>query len=358
MASFLQLHILTSYPPSNLNRDDMGSPKSAIVGGTNRIRISSQSLKRAWRTSDTFAHAVATANGIRTKELGSQKIYPKLLELGVDEKLALKVAISIAGVFGKNKSDKKDPKVALNIEQITYISPEELAAIDALIAQVAEKKEEPSTKDLELFRKNTSATDLALFGRMLASKPEFNVEAAAQVAHAFTVHSVKAEDDFFTAVDDLSSGKEDAGASHLGEREFAAGLYYLYICINADLLRENLTVAGDTAQANDYAQRALRGLTEAALTIAPTGMQNSFASRARASFALAEIGSAQPRSLSVAFLKAIKGEDVLEQAITALSTLKTNMDEVYGSCAEKRYTLNVAKPEGNLNGFLTFTEGA
>jgi CRISPR system Cascade subunit CasC len=357
MASFLQLHILTSYPPSNLNRDDMGSPKSAIVGGTNRTRIASQSLKRAWRTSDVFAHAVA-AKGIRTKELGSQIVYPKLLAAGVDEKLALKVATSIAGVFGKNKSDKKDAKDALNIEQIAFISPEELAAIDALIDKVAEEKAEPSAKELELLRKSTSAADLALFGRMLASKPEFNIEAAAQVAHAFTVHAAQAQDDFFTAVDDLSSGREDAGASHLGEREFSAGLYYVYICINADLLRENLTVAGDANVAQELSRRAMRGLTEAALTIAPRGMQNSFASRARASYALAEIGSAQPRSLSVAFLKAIKGEDFLQQAITALTTIQTNMDTVYGSCADKRYTLDTTKPEGSLQDILTFVEGA
>lgn len=357
MASFLQLHLLTSYPPSNLNRDDMGSPKSAIVGGTNRIRISSQSLKRAWRVSDVFA-ATVSASGKRTKELGSQIVLPKLLAAGVEEKLALKTATSIAGVFGKNKSDKKDPKVALDIEQIAFISPEELAAIDALIARVTATKEEPSAKELELFRKTTTAADLALFGRMLASKPEFNVEAAAQVAHAFTVHAAQAQDDFFTAVDDLASGKDDAGASHLGEREFAAGLYYLYICINVDLLRENLAVAADSAQTADIAKRALRGLTEAAVSIAPTGMQNSFASRARASFVLAEIGSEQPRSLSVAFLKAVKGDDILGQAITSLTTIQSNMDTVYGACADRRYTLDTTKPEGTLKDLLTFVEGA
>jgi CRISPR system Cascade subunit CasC len=357
MASFLQLHILTSYPPSNLNRDDMGSPKSAIVGGTNRIRISSQSLKRAWRTSDVFAHAVA-ASGIRTKELGSAIVFPKLLAAGVSEKDAITFGAEIAKVFGKNKSDKKDPKVSLNIEQIAFVSPEELAAIDALIARIGETKEAPSAKELELLRKTTSAADVALFGRMLASKPDFNIEAAAQVAHAFTVHNALAQDDFFTAVDDLTIGRDESGASHLGEREFAAGLYYLYICINADLLRSNLTVASNAEQATELAKKAMRGLTEAAATIAPNGMQNSFASRARASYILAEIGSEQPRSLSVAFLKAVKDTDMLGQSIIALTSIQTNMDTVYGNCAEKRYTLDTTKPIGTIKELLTFVEGA
>jgi CRISPR system Cascade subunit CasC len=354
MSIFIQLHILTSYPPSNLNRDDMGSPKSAIIGGTNRIRISSQSLKRAWRKSDVFASYATT--GLRTKEIGVQT-YDKLISAGVKEKLATDVAINIAKAFGKNKTDKKDSKAGLVIEQIAFISPEEQNAIDELVAKVAISGEEPTANELKLLRKTTKAADLAMFGRMLASSPENNIEASVQVAHAFTVHTVKAEDDFFTAVDDISKEGDDAGASHLGEREFAAGLYYLYICINTTLLKENLTIDGDTQQAEEYAKRALRGLTEAAISIAPSGMQNSFASRARASYVLAEKGNQQPRSLSVAFLKAIKGDDILTQAIQNLEEVRDNMDKVYGELADSSYTINTTKPEGKINDLLSFVEG-
>lgn len=355
MSTFIQLHILTSYPPSNLNRDDMGSPKSAIIGGTNRIRISSQSLKRAWRASDVFASS--SSMGIRTKELGKNIVYPKLLQAGVDEKLALKVAMSISGVFGKNKTDKKDAKAGLVNEQIAFVSPEEISAIDELIAKVASTNEEPSSKDLQILRAKTTAADLAMFGRMLASSADNNVEASVQVAHAFTVHSVKAEDDFFTAVDDLSNEGDDAGASHLGQREFAAGLYYLYICINTTLLKENLTIDGNTQQAEEYAKRALRGLTEAAISVAPTGMQNSFASRARASYVLAEKGEQQPRSLSVAFLKAIKGDDILKSAIDSLETTRKKMNEVYGELSSSNCILNTLEPKDTINDLLTFVEG-
>ena len=71
--------------------------------------------------------------------------------------------------------------------------------------------------------------------------PCFNTEAAAQVAHAISVHSITVEDDYFTAVDDLNRAEDGAGAAHLGETEFAAGLFYLYLCIDKELLIGNLS---------------------------------------------------------------------------------------------------------------------
>jgi CRISPR system Cascade subunit CasC len=139
-----------------------------------------------------------------------------------------------------------------------------------------------------------------MFGRMLAAAPAYNKEAAVQVAHAVTVHEVAVEDDYFTAVDDLNNGEEDQGAGHLGETEFAAGVFYLYVCIDRYLLKENL--ADD-----QLADRAIAALIEASAKIAPTGKQNSFASRAYASYIMAEKGDQQPRSLSIAFLKPVRG---------------------------------------------------
>jgi CRISPR system Cascade subunit CasC len=189
-----------------------------------------------------------------------------------------------------------------------------------------------------------------MFGRMLAEAPKYNTDAAVQVAHAITVHEVAVEDDYFTAVDDLNKREVDAGAGHIGETEFAAGLFYLYVCINRDLLEKNLE--GDTTLAN----KTLSALVEAAAKVAPTGKQNSFASRAWASYMLAEKGTQQPRSLSVAFLKPIAGNDMLSGAIEALCTTRKHMDDVYGACADDHKTFNTLTGKGTLDEILKFVE--
>jgi CRISPR system Cascade subunit CasC len=238
----------------------------------------------------------------------------------------------------------------LAIKQLAHISPEERAAIDTLVTALAERGSEPAEAELQLLREKHTAADIALFGRMLADSPRYNMEAAAQVAHAISVHKVAIEDDFFTAVDDLNRGLEDVGAGHMGETEFAAGLFYLYLCIDKGLLVENLN--GDT----DLANRALAALVEAAATVSPTGKQNSFGSRARASFILAERGAQQPRSLSVAFLKPVNGyqDGMLANAIAALAKTREDLDQVYGACAEARVVMDATRPEGSLQAILDF----
>ncbi len=345
MHRFVQLHLLTSYPPSNLNRDDLGRPKTAVMGGAPRLRISSQSLKRAWRKSELFGTALDGHLGTRTKELG-RKVTEELLVRGVKEKQAREWARKIAEVFGKLKEGKDNGKAdALEIGQLAHVSPPEWEAVMALAAALAERGSAPEDEELALLRKETRAADIALFGRMLADEPRFNVEAAAQVAHAISVHRVEVEDDFFTAVDDLNSGEEDVGAGHMGETEFAAGLFYLYACVDTELLRNNL---GDDA----LAERTLRALIECAATISPTGKQNSFASRARASYALCETGDQQPRSLSVAFLKPVEGRDLLDTAIGRLKETVERMDAVYGACAAQRFEFDVSAGTGSLQGLL------
>ncbi|MGI5862486.1 MAG: type I-E CRISPR-associated protein Cas7/Cse4/CasC [Myxococcales bacterium] len=357
MSDFLQLHFLTSYPPANLNRDDLGRPKTAMVGGTQRLRVSSQSLKRAWRTCDLLQMKLEGSLGTRTKDLGNL-VYDKLLEKKVDSARADEVAKKVAAVFGKLKAPKqagkkKGAEVASSgeerqIEQLAHISTGELAGIQALIARVA-KGEEPKDEDYAKLLTNGHGTvDIALFGRMLAADPSKNVEAAAQVAHAFSVHKVTVEDDYFTAVDDLNKGEEDVGAGHIGTNEFGAGLFYEYVCIDRELLRENLD--GD----KELAERTLRALVEACLKVGPTGKQNSFASRAFASYALAEKGAEQPRSLAVAFLKAAEGRDLLEAAIGELESTREKMDKVYGPCAEAVYRLDAKSGQGSLAELLDF----
>jgi len=350
MSRFIQLHVLTSYPPSNLNRDDLGRPKNAIVGGVSRLRVSSQSLKRAWRTSDLFKSALDGHVGVRTKEMGEQ-VFGKLRAKGVSEKDAREWAKKISGCFGKLKSDKKtENNEDLHIEQLAHFGPEEQQAINALIEELAKSKAAPTEEQLNLLRAPHAAVDIALFGRMLASRPDFNVEAAAQVAHAITVHKAGVEGDYYTAVDDLKPREEEVGAGHIGETGFGAGVYYLYICINRELMDKNL--GGDSALRN----RALEALMHAVAKVSPTGKQNSFASRAYASYVLAEKGNQQPRSLALAFVKPVNAADQLDQAIRVLTNKRDNLDKVYGACAADRKALNAETGEGSLDELIAFVQ--
>jgi len=346
------------------------------MGGKNRLRVSSQSLKRAWRTSEIFEKTLDGHIGTRTRRLGKEKI---ISELPKDNPVSEVWAKDILAVYGE-----PDDEPGM-LKQLVFVSPAEekvlkeflqevkdalsnnntggaaIQEIRSLQAKRSEKTKAEDKKkitnqivgklrDLLLIAKITSAFDIAMFGRMLASSPTHNIEAAVQVAHAITVHEVAVEDDYFTAVDDLNRGKEEMGAAHIGETEFAAGVFYLYACINRDLLLENL--GGDT----ELADKAIAALMEASAKVSPSGKQSSFASRACASYILAEKGNQQPRSLSVAFLKPVKGENILTTAISELEKRRDNFDKVYGPCYDDFKTLNAETGEGSLTEIINFVK--
>ncbi|WP_407356499.1 type I-E CRISPR-associated protein Cas7/Cse4/CasC [Methanolobus sp. WCC5] len=379
MTKFVQIHTLVSYPPSNLNRDDLGRPKTAVMGGTQRLRVSSQSLKRAWRTSDLFMQSFCDNFGIRTKEMGAY-LYKaltsgvKLIDLinGNDDAKEVNPKVPedttkewveyIAGSFGKVEDVN-----TLKTEQIVSFYPEEILAIDEIVTKISKKDEsleevlsllrKEKTKDakkrnynnvLGLLLEKQKAVDIAMFGRMLAANPKFNTEAAVQVSHAITVNEVAVEDDYFTAVDDLNRGEENLGSAHLGETEFASGLFYTYVCVDCELLENNL------GQDKELANKALRALVEAMAKVSPTGKQNSFASRAYASYMMIEKGKQQPRSLSVSYLEPVKGKSMLKSAIDALRQTNQNMEKVYGKCCEDRKDMNAYTGEGSLDEMLDF----
>ncbi|OGT02740.1 MAG: type I-E CRISPR-associated protein Cas7/Cse4/CasC [Gallionellales bacterium RBG_16_57_15] len=386
MSRFVQIHLLVSYPPSNLNRDDTGRPKTAIIGDANRLRISSQSLKRAWRTSDELIkHLPGSFEkmiGKRTKKIGLEWIHAGLVDNGVNDEVARKWSRDIIRAYGAPEGDKDDgSEKALQSGQLVHISPAEQEKLIAFIKDVAlylkqgakneavesaekailardkasDKKKANGTlaralADL-LLVKDSTAVDIALFGRMLASVPAYGFEAAVQVAHAITVHKVAVEDDYFSAVDDLNRGEEDVGAAHIGEAGFGAGVFYLYLCINRELLLENL---GDDAS---LTAKTLEALVHAATKVSPTGKQNSFASRAYAAYALAEKGDQQPRSLAQAFLKPVTGGDMLARAISEMKKRYENFDKVYGACADSRYQFNVETGEGSVDELVKFVTG-
>jgi CRISPR system Cascade subunit CasC len=213
MNRFLQLHLLTVYPPANLNRDDTGRPKTALFGGAPRLRVSSQSLKRAWRTSDVFATKLEGHLGKRTQRFG-QEIESHLQSHGAVPEDARRIAREVADLFGKIKPEKdKNPTY---LEQLAFVSPSERQAALKLAERLA-AGETIELKPETVLRPVDGAVDIAMFGRMLADDPDFNREAAVQVAHAITTHRVVVEDDYYTAVDDLKRPAEDAGAGFVGE---------------------------------------------------------------------------------------------------------------------------------------------
>ena len=326
MADFLQLHLLTAYGPSNLNRDDTGRPKSAVFGGAQRLRLSSQSLKRAWRESDVFQAKLDGYLAIRTQRLGKD-VYDHLIKSEMDEAEALAAARTIAGTFGKIRKEAGENPAF--IEQLAFVSPEERAAAFTLADRALEGETiEPKADDL--LRKTDTAADIAMFGRMLADAPKFNREAAVQVAHAITTHRAVAEDDYYIAIDDLKSRDEaeDAGAGFIGVQEFGAGVFYLYICVDRELLLRNLNDTPSVREAS------LAALVETATTVGPRGKQASFASRARALYSLGEKGAAQPRSLAAAFLKPVSGEDQGTLSIKAMEDFRDRLDTAYGPCVD------------------------
>lgn len=406
MTQFIQLHLLVSYPPANLNRDDLGRPKTAKMGGVDRLRVSSQSLKRAWRTSAKFQELVASGeepltpvaeatssvflavpparrNAVRTRVLSEALIHPRLLRAGCEEGASNEWTQLFAVALGESTLSREGSEEASEKSTLIYLSDFEVAAIiglaDALpaflngrqtgkgdVLQSLKKyfdaaknssgeKRKGAVKKLsetlfsEIHMTNETAADLAMFGRMVAINPAANVEAAVQVAHAISVHASAVEDDYFTAVDDLNK----AGAGHVNEAGFAAAVFYEYLCIDRNQLLKNL--GGDEA----LVQRTLRALTDTALTVGPSGKQNSFASRAYVHYALAEKGPQQPRSLVLAFLKPVddKKAGYGEAATKALAELRANMDKVYGDCADATAEFDVLAGTGSKAALVDFVAG-
>jgi CRISPR system Cascade subunit CasC len=395
MTTFLQLHLLTAYPASNLNRDDTGRPKTVDFGGVQRLRVSSQSLKRAWRTSSVFTSALRHHMGTRTQNLGLQ-LFDRLLQSNIERSKAATIARYVAFAFARMTS--KEGKNPLTSSQLVFISPSEYARAFDVVMKLANDElsipkewasflasgasgdededgdgdgdtEEKTSKKTKVGKKPKkhplatslletadSAADIGMFGRMLADDPTYNRDAAVQVAHAMTTHGGTTEDDYYVAVDDLKDpgDREDAGTSFIGVQEFGSGVFYVYVCIDTDLLTSNL--AGDRALARD----AVAALVESAATVAPRGKQASFASRSRASYLLVERGAQQPRTLAGAFLRPVTGSeaggDLLRASRDRLVRLRDNMDAAYAACADARSEMFVTDSEvqGSLADVLQF----
>ena len=342
MTDFIQLHILTGYPASNLNRDDLGRPKSMTFGGANRLRVSSQCLKRTARTARPEPVAIRTkAIGEALKIAFSDNFGAKADD--VAERLAEAVAGAIDAKAKKGKDDGTPGKL-LN-STLAFYSKAEFDGLVQLAGSVTpdsnlgaaltiKKPTKASAKIIaeavnETMDNVTRSADVAMFGRMFAANPKRNVDAAVQVAHAFTVHEAHVEDDFFTAVDDEKDANDSRGGGHMGDAGFGSGVFYLYVCINRTELVKNLAELGDDAEST--ADEGIANLITALTTYSPSGKQNAFASRARALHVIAERGPWQPRSLAMAFIDPVTtDEGHVIGAISRMWSTRGRLNSTYG----------------------------
>ncbi|MBC7255205.1 MAG: type I-E CRISPR-associated protein Cas7/Cse4/CasC [Chloroflexi bacterium] len=293
---YVEIHLLQSFVPSNLNRDDTGSPKDCEFGGVRRARISSQCLKRAIRTHPAFAEATRVPLGTRTKRM-IKLVRDRLVAASKPQDRAEK----IAAAFAEKYASKLDPKTIgpdkeTQTAVLLYLAPSEIEAIaQALLAKwddlasldeksLGELMADIARPLIRARREVTSAPDIALFGRMLAEKPELNLDAACQVAHAISTHRVTMEMDFYTAVDDLvEEAAEETGAGMMGVLGYDSACYYRYARIDWKQLVKNLD--GDA----ELALRAVDGFLRATLYAVPSGKQNSHAAFNPPSLALAVV---------------------------------------------------------------------
>lgn len=344
---FLQFHLLTSYPAALLNRDDVGFAKRIVFGDVTRTRISSQCLKRHWRShqGEHGIQALGEPMSVRSRRTFERMVYGPLVEEGVAEDVASAVTkVLLEEVVGK-ASDKP-----LQTSQVTVVGRPEVEYLLGLARDVCNEADgsakgaqqaakEAVKKDVKKnlrALKRAAGLDAAMFGRMVTGDILARGDAAVHVAHALTVHGEEAEADYFSAVDDLlgDGANEERGSGHIGTVELTSGLYYQYVVVDVPLLVSNLE--GCEAVHWQNADRELGGavverLVHTMSTVTPGAKLGSTAPHARALLVLAEVGEAQPRSLANAFLKPVRaGGDLLGNALQKLSSHAKGLDEMYG----------------------------
>lgn len=306
--TIVDIHVLQTVPPSNLNRDDTGSPKSAIYGGIRRSRVSSQAWKRAIRKD--FATALDPASlGVRTLRL-VEMIAEQITTSGPDlTDKALELASGVLNVAGlKTKASKKKGSPD-ETEALAFLSNVQIEALAQYSVETERAGAKPEARIAKSLADSGHSIDIALFGRMVASSPDLNVDAAVQVAHALSVHPVENEFDYFTAVDDRKSGDESVGAGMIGVVEFNSATLYRYATIDVDRLYESL---GDAAAAAHAVSAFLRSM----ISSMPSGKQNTFANRTLPDAVLVTLRDDQPVSFVGAFEEAVRSDNGCVQKAT------------------------------------------
>ena len=307
-ANFLQIHSLHGYSAVLLNRDDSGLAKRMTYGDAIRTRISSQCLKRHWRVADG-PHALRAIDGataaVRSRETVTRRVIGPLTDAGHDPKAvtAIEAAFQRA-VYGSDKGETSRQPLLLGEPEVAHLAKlaQEIADAhgnDAQAAEQAAKDWEKSAKaNMKALRDGVrlpGGIEAALFGRMVTSDVEANIDAPVHVAHAFTVHQEESESDYFTVVDDLQRVEDEPGADHIGETELTSGLFYGYVVVDRRMLLDNL------GQDADLAGEVVDRLVRLIATVSPDAKLGSTAPYGYAAWMLAEAGDCQPRSLAEAF---------------------------------------------------------
>lgn len=303
----IEYHILQSFPASCLNRDDVGAPKSALVGGTSRARVSSQCWKRQVRLT---LKALGVTLGVRTK-----KVAPLIAEacrgLGAPEEAAQACAAALAAAF----SD----------DTLLFISRHEAQALAEYARQIEFDAGKINSKELAKLLKKVvnpalDALDIALFGRMVAKATELNVEAAASFSHAISTHRVSNEVEFFTAMDDAHP---DAISAHMGSLEFNAATYYRYISLDLGQLAQTLSP--------EDLPDAVAAFTQALFLAVPSARQATMSGASPWDFARVLVRRGQ--RLQMPCETAVKARDggYLAPSIEALTTWLDKQEALHGS---------------------------
>lgn len=386
--NLIELHILQSFPVTCLNRDDVGSPKSALFGGVQRARVSSQSQKRAIRLDFNESHYGNAYHTTRTKLAHEGLI--RLLENGgmareSAEPLAVEVLASLVDTGGAANA-KKDKNGRMNLPTLVWLSPAQLkAAADAILDNkdaigkaISEAKtdEKNKKKEAEAVLKKvlkpaneaiqkagiSDAADIALFGRMVANDPSLNVEAAAMFSHALSTHNTSNEVDFYSAVDDVkqvvdgSAGEsEEAGAAMIGTLEYNSATYYRYVGINLDILFSPKHLGPIEEQ--EKRKILLRAFITACLTAVPGARKNSMNG---ATLPVEVLGirkeKGQPLQLINAFESPVKakGAGYAEASKAAMTDHLKQLEATWGVQGEKVQLseLNPADGKSKLDLFL------
>ena len=307
---YVDFHILQTVPPSCINRDDTGSPKTAVYGGVLRARVSSQAWKHAMRAA--FAENAQLDVGKRTKK-AAELVKTQILVLDPEQKKADKMAKEALKYVGIKSDDKK------GTDALIFISSAQAKALAELVVGGCTKDEEYE----EALIKNPSA-DMVLFGRMVAQKASLNYDAAAQVAHSISTHAVQNEYDYFTAVDDCQA-EDNAGAGHLGTVEYNSSTLYRYATVNVMELAGRLGAA--------QAAETVRAFGEAFLFSMPTGKQNTFANRTLPDAVYVTLREDQPVNLCGAFERAVP-RSAQGYAAPSKAALAQYAQQMYSSFAE------------------------
>lgn len=349
---FIELHMIQNFVPSNLNRDDTGSPKDCVFGGHRRARVSSQCLKRSIRMHPIFAETTKVPISKRTHYI-SVLLQKALEDSGKPDETLSDITVELAHALttkpGKAvKQDSNDPqKTAI----LYFVSTKEMDDIaQAIVERWGELTQDDKTRKKTIinivnrikktYQEQVGAPDIALFGRMLTSHPQLDLNAACQVAHALSTHRVSMEMDYFTAVDDVREESQETGAGHINTMGFNSSCFYRYARIDWQQLLKNLN--------NDMelAQRAVEAFLRASVVAVPSGKQNSTAALNPPSLLLAVVrADGMGWNLANAFEKPVAprhDSSLVEESVRALDDYWGKMEMVYGNGTLKHVaTLNL-----------------